>query len=100
MKIERLMRGQVVVREVFETNPTGLWTPAPSQREQKTHRGIVLGMGPPARTPTGHEVEPGFQIGDTIQFHFTSHQEAATHAWVDGKPATWIPQQNVDGVFE
>jgi len=66
----------------------------------RTHRGVVLAMGPPARTVRGVEVEPGFAPGDTIQFHFSHHQETATNMWTDGKPATWIPQSSVDAVWD
>jgi hypothetical protein len=102
MKI-RLMRGQVVVREVTRARSSLLWTPDPTARQQKTHTGVVLGLGPPARLtdhPNSPEVFHGFQVGDIVQYHFTSHQEAATREWTDGKPATWIPQMNVDCVWE
>jgi hypothetical protein len=66
----------------------------------RTHRGVVLAMGPPARTSGGVEVEPGFAPGDVIQFHFEHHQETATNMWTDGKPATWLPQSSVDAVWE
>ena len=98
MKI-RPLRGQVVIRETKAT--TGpLWTPDPNPREVHTHTGRVLAMGPPARTPTGAEVAPGFQPGDLVQYHFTHNQENATNTWEDGALAHWIPQENVDGVWE
>src|SRR5271157_2379939 len=106
----RLMRGQVIVREIFPENKFGLWTPEPSHpRAIKTHRGIVLGMGLPAevsfyRSDLGkvvsYEVPFGFRVGDTVQYHFEHHQEAWTTPWPDdGKPATWLPQHCVDAVI-
>jgi len=98
----RLMRGQIVVREL--ANPTGsatLWTPDPRARDVKTHTGKVIAVGPPALTRRGAEVPMGFVAGDTVQFHFTHHQDAATRPWPeDGEPATWLPQHCVDGVWE
>ena len=97
MKI-RPLRGQVVIRE---TRPaTYLWTPDPAQRQVHTHQGVVLALGPPARTPTGAEVEHGFAVGDLVQYHFTYLEKLALNAWEDGLPAHWVPQENVDGVWE
>lgn len=100
MKI-RLLPGQVVVREERSEPSTALWTPAPGARDVRTHRGRVLALGPPARLGgSGVEVPHGFGVGDLVQFHFTHHQDAATRPWpLDGKPATWVPQENVDGVW-
>ena len=104
MKI-RLMRGQVVVRE--ETPPASamLWTPEQGPRQTRTHRGVVLGLGPPSRLtehPDSPEVAHGFEVGDLVQYHFGTMgtQDARTRAWVDGKPATWLTQAEIDGVWE
>jgi co-chaperonin GroES (HSP10) len=96
----RPLRGQVVIRE--ETPPASktLWTPAPGPRQVHTHTGKVLAMGPPARTARGAEVVHGFAVGDVVQFHFTHLEELARNTWEDGKPALWIPQENVDAVWE
>jgi hypothetical protein len=104
----RLMRGQVVVRELFERY--AVWMPDDGPRKMKTHRGVVLAMGEPARNPRvfdgekwvgGVEVEYGFEVGAIVQYHFTHHQEAWTMPWpLDGKPATWLPQINIDAVIE
>jgi co-chaperonin GroES (HSP10) len=96
----RPMRGQVVVRLSEPPASAALWTPEARPRDVRTHRGVVLAMGPPARTAGGVEVEPGFAPGDVVQFHFEHHQETATNMWTDGEPATWIPQSSVDGVWE
>jgi hypothetical protein len=99
----RLLPGQVVIREVDPAPSESLWTPAPGERERHTHTGVVLAVGPPARTHggTGAEVPHDFAVGDLVQYHFTSHKGAATRAWpLDGRPAAWIPQENVDGVWE
>jgi hypothetical protein len=65
-----------------------------------THTGRVLALGPPARTKAGAEVAHGFTVGDLVQYHFVHNQAAATMPWVDGEPATWVPQECVDGVWE
>ncbi len=93
------MRGQVVIQEISPQASAVLWTPAPGLRDVETHTGRVLAMGPPARTPTGAEVEHGFVVGDLVQYHFTHLEEAATNTW-NGEKAVWVPQQNVDGVWE
>jgi hypothetical protein len=101
----KVMRGQVVVREITEAH--SLWMPDEAPRQVKTHRGVVLALGEPARTPVtwdgkgGHEVPFGFAVGDVVQYHFEHHQEAWTMTWpADGKPATWLAQHNVDAVLE
>lgn len=101
MKI-RLMPGQVVIREEPPEPSAALWTPEPGSRDVRTHTGRVLALGPPARV-NGHgaEVPHGFEVGDLVQYHFTSNREGATRIWpLDGQPATWIPQQNVDCVYD
>ena len=101
----RLMRGQVVVREV-EAAPSGaLWTPTPGARQVRTHTGRVLALGPPARLtehPDSPEVPHGFVVGDLVQYHFGAMgtQEARTRLWTDGEPATWMTQAEIDGVWE
>ncbi len=98
MKI-RLMRGQVVIREIGFQKSSIFWTPEEQQRQQKTHQGKVLAMGPPMMYKD-HEISHGFSVGDTVVYHFTTHKDAATRAWIDGKDATWIPQWNVDAVID
>ncbi len=93
------MRGQVVVREVIAASSI-LWTPDPNEREVKTHRGVVLGMGAPALTKHGHEAPHGFKVGDHVQFHFVHLRENSRNEWVDGKDAFWLPQIAIDGVIE
>jgi hypothetical protein len=56
-------------------------------------------MGAPARTKGGAEVAPGFGIGDVVQYHFTHLEEAATNTY-EGEKAVWIPQENIDGVWD
>jgi hypothetical protein len=100
----RLMRGRVVVREETPAPSAVLWTPEQGPRQVKTHRGVVLGLGPPARLtehPESPEVPHGFEVGDVVQYHFgaVGTQAARTRAWVDGEPATWLTQAEVDGVW-
>lgn len=96
----RLLRGRVVIREITGRS-TVLWTPAPGLRDVRTHVGRVLAMGPAALSASradAREVEPGFVVGDVVQYHFTHLEELATNFW-DGKRAHWIPQENVDAVI-
>ena len=99
------MRGQVVVRELDAPASAALWTPTPGQRQQRTHRGVVLGLGPPSRLtehPRSPEVPYGFGVGDVVQYHFgaVGTQAARTQTWSDGEPATWMAQAEIDGVWE
>ena len=96
----RPLRGQVVVRENEATRTGLLWHPAPGQRQVKTHRGVVLAMGPPARDKWGNEIAPGFKVGDEVSFHWEMNEEAHTREWPDdGKPACWVRQYAIDGVW-
>lgn len=106
----RPMRGQVVVREMTpDTDPEGksitLWCSDPRSRDVKTHRGVVLALGPPARVtehPDSAEVPYGFGVGDVVQYHFAAvgTQASRTRAWTDGEPATWLCQAEIDAVWE
>lgn len=93
----RLMRGQCVVREIDPRGGT-LWTPP---QKQNTHRGVVLGLGPPATDDNGVEQPWGFGVGAVVQYVWTHHERNFTVPWPDdGKPASWIPQSNVLAVIE
>ena len=95
----RLLRGQVAIRETPQKSSV-IWTPEEQQRQVKTHRGLVLGLGPP-RLRGGVEVPYDFEVGDTVLYHFTHHREGWTHPWPeDGLPATWVPAYSVDAVLE
>jgi hypothetical protein len=99
----RLMRGQVVIRELEPRPSERLWTPTRGQNDVTTHVGRVLAKGPPARLtdhPHSPEVPHGFEVGDVVQYHFGAMgtQEARTRAWIDGKPATWMTQAEIDAV--
>lgn len=98
MKV-RLLRGQVVVREIKRTSSI-IITPDANPRSIKTHRGIVLQMGPPALFDNRHEVPFFFNVGDEVIFHFDEHEDKRTRKWVDGEPAVWLKQMEVDAVVE
>ncbi len=103
----RLLRGRVAVREFDVKDSPILWTPTNNPRKVFTHKGRVLGMGPPALMGfwrdarfVEYEVPWGFEVGDVVQFHFAKqHQEAWTFTWEDGKPFTMLPQDAVDGMW-
>jgi hypothetical protein len=94
----RLMRGQVVVRELDAPASARLWTPTPGARQTTTHRGLVLGIGPHPAPGASH----GFEVGDVVQFHFgaVGTAKARTRAWTDGVEATWLTWEEVDAVWE
>ena len=102
----RLLRGRVIVRELDPTS--SIWMPVQTARNVRTHRGVVLGMGPPAvqefvvdGVSRLVDVPHGFKVGDVVQYHFEHHQEAWTQVWPpDGKLATLIAQEFVDAVVE
>lgn len=100
----RLLRGQVVIREDVHADTShfkSIVVPYMTNgRDKPWHRGRVLQVGPPALTSKGAEVPYEFGVGDEVIYHFNHHQKAWTRPWVDGKDATWIPQQLVSGVVQ
>ena len=100
----RPLRGQCVVRELVASEGP-LWMPDVRTKDRgvKTHRGVVLGLGPPAfldpSVPGSPEVPWDCAVGDVVQYHYVHNHEAHTRPWEDGKDATWIPQMAVDGVW-
>lgn len=107
----RVLRGQVVIREELDAQHAEyrhIVVPraragddADGERRARTsHVGIVLAMGPPARTARGVEVTPGFAVGDRVVFHWGHLERAWTRPWPeDGLDACWIPQEFVDAVL-
>lgn len=91
------MRGQVVVRELFESSP--IWRPD-APRDRRIHRGTVLALGAPARTSRGVEVPFGFGVGDVVLYSFVHNEAAFTCPWTDGGKATWVPQFCVSAVVD
>lgn len=94
----RLLRGQCVVRELPPVSSL-LVLPAANPRDVKTHRGEVLAMGEPAQV-NGHDVPWGFKVGDVVQYHWEKLERAWTRPWLDGEPACWMRQDEIDGVVE
>jgi hypothetical protein len=105
----RLLRGQVAIRENLRAQYSQfkhIIVPDRSTKHDKdaiqydrtSHRGIVLGMGAPALTPNGVEIDPGFGVGDEVIFHFAHLEKAWTAVWEDGERAVWIPQMFIDAV--
>ena len=106
MKIKRMLRGRVVIREI-RTKSSILITPDPTsfneyaKYDERTHRGIVLAKGAPPLTETGHEVQGFFfEPGDTVEFHFAGTEKGRTALWEDGEPAVWLHFEEVDAVLE
>jgi hypothetical protein len=93
----RLLRGQVVIREIHDQY--SIWTPAPNPRDVRIHRGRVLAKGLPAQV-NGHDVPHLFDVGDEVFYHWEKQEKAFTRDWIDGEPACWMYQHEVDAVVE
>lgn len=95
----RLLRGQIVVREVHGGSRL-LWTPRAGRRQIHTHLGLVLGIGPGAEL--GGVAQPvAFAVGDIVGWHWEHNEDAFTLEWPeDGRLAIWIPHRCVDYVCE
>ena len=105
----RPLRGQVVVREVNPNDPLGdaeakgrLWTPdiVHGDRGRRIHLGEVIALGAPALVGDT-EVTFGFDVGARVYYSFNHLEKLTTRPWpIDGKDATWVPQQSVHAVYE
>lgn len=108
----KLLRGQVVVREEYDADYTQYKHIIVPQlqgdsddrhaiaRRRTWHRGEVLSVGAPARTKKGVEVPHGFEVGDTVFFHWEKNELNFTRPWTDGKLACWLMQKEIDAVLE
>lgn len=75
-----------------------------SRRKQTSHRGTVVAMGGPARTPKrGTPVPPGFSVGAEVIFVFAAPnasgfgglvESARADVWED-IPIVWVAQEEV-----
>ena len=106
------LRGRVAIRELLSKQEGRIILPDDyhdrHERDRTSHRGIVLGLGPPARTRAGVEVPPEFLVGDTVLFVFDADngvqgggftEKARAGVWpVDGGPCTWVMQEEVIAV--
>jgi co-chaperonin GroES (HSP10) len=109
----RPLRGRVAIRELHD-KPTTIVLPdgyhKAHERDRTSHRGVVLGMGPPARTRKGAEVAAEFTEGSTVRFVFDADngvegggftEAARTAVWPpDGGPCVWVMQAEVIAVEE
>lgn len=98
MKI-RLLRGQVVIREITAQSSL-LWSPVLKGRDIQIHRGTVLAKGPPMLFNNKYEMDHGFEVGDEVLYIWVHNESTYTREWEDGQPASWIPQQAIQGVIE
>jgi hypothetical protein len=108
-----LLRGRVAVRPIIETESKGgIIMPNRADYQHKddhsqgirakaSHFGKVLGMGPPAIGPHGHEVPHGFEPGDTINYAMHINEKACEdQVWEDGEPCIFIAQEHVNAVLD
>lgn len=107
----KVLRGRVIIREDYGADYeqySHIIVPTPSTKDDKDavarartwHRGKVLALGAPALTKKGVEVPHGFEVGDTVLFHWEHYEKGFTRPWTDGELACWVSQQCVDAVVE
>jgi co-chaperonin GroES (HSP10) len=116
----RLLPGRVAIREDLPEKVGAIVLPGgyhqAHERDRRSHRGIVLAVGPPARTRKGVEVPLGFGPGDVVHFVFDSApaygdasrlgvggatEKARRGVWPkDGLPCTWVAQEEIVAVEE
>lgn len=89
-----------MVRELERKFSSTILTPIYNPRDETTHRGVVLGVGPGAFTKLGVEVPCEAKVGDVVQFHFEATEKGRTAPWTDGEPAVWLAHREVDAVIE
>jgi len=115
MKV-RLLRGRVAIREYQPKKIGSILVPDDyydkNEREETSHRGRVLAMGPPARTILGVEIQPDFWVGDDVLFIFDmpnadniegsgATEQMRTGIWPeDGGPVVYVAQEEVIGLYE
>lgn len=91
-KEERLRSGLIIPATAF--NP----------RADKSHRGRVLAMGPPARTKRGVEIQPDFRVGDEVLYVWAlagvEEMRTTSIAALHDGPIAVVAQEEVIGVFE
>ena len=106
MKIDRILRGRVVIREIRVKSDILIIPDAEMYNEyakydERTHRGVILGMGEPPLTESGHVVQGcDFKPGDTVEFHFAGTEKGRTAPWEDGEAALWLHFKEVDAVID
>ena len=99
--------GRVAIREI-DRRSSIIYLPDGNPRQQTSHRGIVVAMGQPARTPKGNaEVPPGFSVGAEVQFIFAAPnaggwgglvESARQGVWGEQK-VVWVAQEEVLAVW-
>jgi co-chaperonin GroES (HSP10) len=113
-RVIRPLRGRVAIRPIIPLRTGLIWhpdqRPETETAEQKSlgklaqssHRGRVLGFGPPAMQYERHEVPRGFSVGDEVVFVYGAKGtgESRRGVWEDGEPCVWIAQEEVLAVVE
>lgn len=103
----RLLPGRVAVRELLPPQLGSIWVPdgyhqAKANEEARTsHRALVLGIGPPARTAKGVDLAPEFRVGDVVIFVFALQgcEKYRAGIWpLTGEPCTYVAQEEVIAV--
>ena len=92
--------GRVVVHEV-DRRSSIIHMVDGNPRDQTSHRGIVVAMGPPARTPRGDAPVPhGFSVGAEVVFVYGEGpvESGRQGMWGDRK-VLWISQEEILAVI-
>jgi len=114
MSALRPLRGRVALRELIDTRTGLIWHPdnrpdteraedkSRGRLAQSSHRGRVLGFGPPALMYERHEVPHGFAIGDEVVFVYGSGlvEVGRRSTWTDDGPCVWVTQEEVLAVVQ
>jgi co-chaperonin GroES (HSP10) len=95
----RPMRGRVVIREHKQAS-TVIHIVGGDPREEKTHRGTVIAVGPPVLHESGVEVPLLFGVGDVVQFHFEATEKGRTTSWNGEDGVCVLAQREIDAVLE
>jgi co-chaperonin GroES (HSP10) len=95
----RPLRGRVVIREHKQSSDV-IRIVGGNPREEKTHRGTVIDVGPPVLTLKGAEVPLHFKPGDVVQFHFEATEKGRTTCWNGEDGVLVMAQREIDAVLE
>jgi hypothetical protein len=69
------------------------------RRETRSHRGVVLAVGPPALTGAGVEIAPEFRVGDIVHYVFSlvGSEKSRAGVWEGGR-CVWVAQEEIIGL--
>ena len=98
----RPMRGQAYIEMTEEKSET-IILPEANREDTKSHRGIVLALGPPARLtdhPDSAQVPWGFDVGDEVIFVLAVWMDRMRILGMRGKRVAVVAQGEICGVID